>query len=390
MVNVALIYNQPLNSIDGASKVVSSFSIQREIIKRNDVDISIFAPKKSLGVSIDSSRVSLKKIVKVIVFKLDVAGVVRSCFNLFIRSKKAYELFSKQATNEYDVLFFHEIETCYHYLKSGKKKPVVLVLHTTGDFFSMDLAYYPLLKYTLYYNIIMKHIRRIILNNVDKIVFNSEMAADNFRKLYPNKNIDLATFVNNGVPDIANNKILPPCPPYRIVCVGSVTERKGQRFIVEAIKQIKPEIRKRLHFTIVGDGNIREELEKKCVEWSINEYIEFCGLQNNVIPFLSKANIFILPSVDEGMPIAILEAMRQGLPVVSTRVGGIPYQVIDGKTGILIDASTSGVLSFLNHIDDYDWKQMGNNSRERYLQHFSIEQMMQKYATILKSVINEI
>ena len=388
MIKVALIYNQPIDSIDGASKVVSSFCVHKEILNKNGVDISLFAPEKSLGVSINSERLNIKRIIKNIIFKVDIAGVIRSCFNLFVRSKKAYNIFGKQPTKDYDVLFFHEIETCYHYLKSGKKKPVVLVLHTTGDFFSMDLSYYPLLKYTLYYNIWLKHIRKTILTKVDKIVFNSEMAADNFNSLYPHTRNNLATFVNNGVPDITNITAIPHYPPYRIICVGSVTERKGQRFIVEALKLINPEIRKRIHFVIVGDGNIREELEKKCLEWGVNKYINFCGLQDDVIPFLSQANIFILPSVDEGMPIAILEAMRQGLPVVSTRVGGIPYQLVDGENGIMIEASTKGVLEFLNHIDDYNWSSLGKASRERYLQLFSIDQMMSKYSEILKSVVN--
>ena len=137
---------------------------------------------------------------------------------------------------------------------------------------------------------------------------------------------------------------------------------------------------------IVGDGNIKDDLEKKSHEWGLEYNISFCGMQKDVVPFLSKASIFILPSVDEGMPIAILEAMRQGLPVVSTRVGGIPFQVIDKVTGVLIDASTEGVVNFIEHIDEYNWVEMGRADRDRYLNEFSIEQMIEKYAEILKEV----
>ncbi len=385
---VAMIYSVPINSIDGASKVVSSFLNNEELYQQNGVYIDVYSPESGPSNN-ESQRQSLASCLKKIVFKLDFAGVIRTAFGFMFRSERIVKSFVSSGDTEYDVVFFHEFDTCYQYLKRKRNKRTVLVLHTTGDFYSMLFSYYPLMRYTLYYNLFLKHVCKVILKNVDCIVFNSKMAADNFYRFYPKARPDLATFVNNGVKDIIDtNTVLnhPITPPYTIVCVGSVTERKGQRFIVEALNKCDKAVRDKVKFLIVGDGSLKEELQKKCNQYNLCKNVEFCGLQTDVVPFLSKANIFILPSVDEGMPISILEAMRQGLPVVSTRVGGIPYQVVDKRNGLLIDASVEGVLFFLNHIDDYDWVSWGKESRKRYLEIFSMKQMVDNYSRVLKDV----
>lgn len=97
---------------------------------------------------------------------------------------------------------------------------------------------------------------------------------------------------------------------------------------------------------------------------------------------MSQNNIFILPSVDEGLPISIIEAMRQSLPIVSTKVGGIPEMIEEKVTGIFIDPSTEGVKSFFINMDKYDWREMGENSRRLYENKFSIESMIDTYSNI--------
>lgn len=392
MKNIALIYFHPLSSIDGATKVIKSYVENSDLLNKNGVNIDVFAPTQYSGLNYNDKSTSgniIKKL-KEIVFKLDFAGEVRMMYNLYVRSRRAVKLYEqREGHKEYDAVFIHDLLTCYSYLKHGDGKPVLLVMHTTGDLLSMTLTYYPLLRYTLFYNIVLKKAVNTVLNKVNKIVFNSQLAKETFNKLYPSARPDLASFVNNGVVDLENKELIsnhPAYPPYYLACVGSISERKGQRFIVEAMSDCSETERRNVNFIFVGDGEIRKELEEQCVRENIQNHFEFCGLQKDVVPFLKKANIFILPSVDEGMPISILEAMRQGLPVVSTIVGGIPYQVIDGETGVLIDASTKGVKHIIKHIDEYDWDKMGIESRNRYVQEFGIEQMMNKYSELLTSI----
>lgn len=392
MKKIALIYYHPLDSVDGATKVIKSFVDNKDILKRNGIIIDVYAPKHSSGVNYNTERTagSILGYIKQIVFKFDIAGVLRMAYNLYVRSKNAVKIYEQRDNNEvYDGVFVHDLLTCYSYLKYGDGKPVMLVMHTTGDLLSMPLAYFPLLRYTLFYNIVLKHVEKYVLNNISKLVFNSKLAADYFKKRYPETKPNIASFVNNGLVDLDDKSLIhdhPSYKQYKIVCVGSVSERKGQRFIVEAIKQCSAEECANVQFLIIGDGEIKNELEEICHREKLQHFIRFYGIQRDVVPFLREANIFILPSVDEGMPISILEAMRQGLPIVSTNVGGIPFQVINGKTGLLIDASVNGVLKFIKHIKDYNWETMGIESRKRYEELFGIEQMMCKYAELLKGI----
>ncbi len=390
MKKIALIYYHPLSSIDGATKVIKSFVDNSSILESNGISIDVFAPTSYSGVEYNTKTTKGRVIhfLKNIIFKLDFTGELRMMYNLYVRCNRAVQLYDNRASQiDYDAIFVHDLLTCYNYLKRGEGKPVILVMHTTGDLLSMTLSYFPLLRYTLFYNIVLKKALKTVLSKVDRIVFNSKLAADNFLKIYPNVKSGLAAYVNNGISDLASIELIndhPAYPPYTFVCVGSISERKGQRFIVEALKRCTEKEQERVRFLFVGDGDIKNELEEECKQFRLK--IEFCGLQKDVVPFLKQANIFILPSVDEGMPISILEAMRQGLPIVSTNVGGIPYQVVDGLTGVLINASTEGVKLRMETLDSFNWKKMGEKSRERYEQEFGINQMMIKYAGIMKEV----
>ena len=94
------------------------------------------------------------------------------------------------------------------------------------------------------------------------------------------------------------------------------------------------------------------------------------ALQKNTAKHVNS-DLFILPSITEGFPIAILEAMRVGLPIVSTNVAGIPEMINDGDTGLIIEPSVDGVFGFLSNFEKYDWKKMGENSHDLFLEKFT-------------------
>ena len=78
--------------------------------------------------------------------------------------------------------------------------------------------------------------------------------------------------------------------------------------------------------------------------------------------------------------------MKESLPIVSTNVAGIPEMIKDEHTGIIIEPSVEGVHGFLYNFEKYDWKKMGKNSHDLFLEKFTTEKMMETYATVLKSV----
>jgi glycosyltransferase involved in cell wall biosynthesis len=89
-------------------------------------------------------------------------------------------------------------------------------------------------------------------------------------------------------------------------------------------------------FILVGDGPERSALESRALQLGIGPHIEFLGLRRDISQILSRFDVFVLPSLREGLPNAVLEAMAWGLPVVATRVGGVPEVVTASETGLLV------------------------------------------------------
>lgn len=123
-----------------------------------------------------------------------------------------------------------------------------------------------------------------------------------------------------------------------VLHVSTLGSVKGVTYLIEAMAHlIQTEPKARL--ILVGDGPERAKLELLVSDLHLSEFVTFAGrIQNNEVPiYMAASNVFVLPSLSEGIPIVILEAMAAGLPIVATNVGGIPSLVEEGKNGFLID-----------------------------------------------------
>ncbi len=94
---------------------------------------------------------------------------------------------------------------------------------------------------------------------------------------------------------------------------------------------------------LVGDGDLRGAMEDLARELEITDFVRFFGMQADVYPYLHQADIFVLPSIYEGNPMTILEAMGTGLPIVATAVGGIPDMLQNGRNALLVSCETDAV-----------------------------------------------
>jgi glycosyltransferase involved in cell wall biosynthesis len=113
--------------------------------------------------------------------------------------------------------------------------------------------------------------------------------------------------------------------------VARLAEQKGQRYLLEAAARL-PDTR----FAIVGDGELRADLERRAGELGIADRIEFTGARDDVPDLLASFDVFAFPSLFEGLCLAVIEAQAAGVPVVATPVGGIRETVVDGETGLLV------------------------------------------------------
>jgi glycosyltransferase involved in cell wall biosynthesis len=120
-----------------------------------------------------------------------------------------------------------------------------------------------------------------------------------------------------------------------ILSVGRLTEQKGHAYLLEAIPGVLEQV-PNVVFAIAGDGPRRAVLEDKARQLGIAGSVRFLGMRADVPELLQMADVFVLPSLWEGLPLALLEAMGCGLPVVATRVEGVEEIIVDGENGLLL------------------------------------------------------
>lgn len=122
---------------------------------------------------------------------------------------------------------------------------------------------------------------------------------------------------------------------FTVLSAGRLERQKGHAHLLEAVALIN--VVKPLRAIIVGDGILRGPLEKLARRLKIEDKVRFVGEQAPLTDWLSAADAFVLPSLWEGLPNVLLEAMGQGVPVVATSVDGVPEVVEEGRSGLLCD-----------------------------------------------------
>jgi sugar transferase (PEP-CTERM/EpsH1 system associated) len=133
---------------------------------------------------------------------------------------------------------------------------------------------------------------------------------------------------------------------------------------------------------VAGDGPCREELAGVVRSLSLEQHVRLLGERQDIPDVLAALDVFVLPSIAEGMSNTVLEAMASGLPVVATRVGGNPEMVEDGVSGRLVAARDHGALTtaICGYLRDPHLRRLhGNASRERVLRDFSLTRMNGEY-----------
>ncbi len=168
--------------------------------------------------------------------------------------------------------------------------------------------------------------------------------------------------------------------------VGALdNQQKGQEFIIQVARQLQ-ESHSDIQFLLVGGGDDEEFLRRSA--GGLNN-LSFVGFVENVGDYLAAFDMFILPSRKEGIGSILLDAMEQRLPVVASRVGGVPEVVHDGENGILIEPSRPDQLrdAILRLHDEPELRsQMGE--RGRLLAHdFTANVMCEKYVRLYRSVL---
>jgi glycosyltransferase involved in cell wall biosynthesis len=163
--------------------------------------------------------------------------------------------------------------------------------------------------------------------------------------------------------------------PAVVGTVAHLSREKGLQYLIEAASLI-PDAQRKLRFVIVGDGDCLQELEGLVHKKGLEDIFQFVGFHANVSQYLKTFDIFVLPSLSEGLSSAILEAMATSLPIVATEVGGIPELVKSGDNGLLVaPADPVSLARAIQHLADHpdQSQRMGMRGRERVEEQFTLE-----------------
>lgn len=166
-----------------------------------------------------------------------------------------------------------------------------------------------------------------------------------------------------------------------IVCisVGRLAKIKNHEMMIRAFHAVDCS---RARLWLVGDGPERNRLEALSHELALGDHVIFVGFCHDVAGLLARSNIFMMSSDYEGISIAVLEAMRAGLPIVGTRVGGMPETVRDGYNGILVGARDIEAMANAIRIlieSPRECARLGASGRRFLEAEFSISTMVERY-----------
>lgn len=169
----------------------------------------------------------------------------------------------------------------------------------------------------------------------------------------PGVGIDLKKFQTN--PIIRNEKRRWLCHEYDIpssatvlLSVGEVNKNKNHRVVIEALGRLN---RKDIYYVICGRGPLLDEYKELSRKYKIEEQVILTGYRTDVADFYKAADVFVFPSFREGLPVAVMEAMASGLPVITTRIRGSSDLVTEGENGLLVQPKD--VAGFCNAINQY-------------------------------------
>lgn len=167
-----------------------------------------------------------------------------------------------------------------------------------------------------------------------------------------------------------------------ITAVGQLREAKGYLDLVDTIAILKNKY-SNIHFLILGEGKLRLQIENSIRKYHLEGYISLLGQKNNPVFYLNASDMYILPSLWEGFPNALLEAMACGLPSVATKVSGAVEIIQDGFNGFLAEVNNpSDIADKLENLilmKESERKEIGLLARQTVERYYSIEKMVSEY-----------
>ena len=270
-----------------------------------------------------------------------------------------------------------------YFLKKIYKTPYINTVH--GEEFYLSKRYNTLFAL------------KWLINNSFKTITNSTATKDSYSRLDLNEDkfqvipfgVDINFFKPLNTPK--NEEV------FQILSVGYLIERKGFKYLIKAVKKVLKEYNN-VTLKIIGSGPLKNKLQYLITELKLVNQVKLIGnvSDNELLHLYNSSDLFILPSITdtqgntEGLGVVLLEAMACELPVIGSKVGGIPDIIIDNETGLLVNEKDILELSMKIKylIDNKELRQkLATNGLNRVNKKFSWNQLMNSYLNIYKKTL---
>lgn len=393
MKKIDIIYNADLRQVQGINYVTNSFVKGKSYLSKTIIN-KIYSPSIILNIENGDlmpigANVNLKSYKFIRKFRTLLKILLSSDITIFAMIKFYLNIIrpAKKVVNNYiltgnaDFIIFQDIFSAYFYYKKRKKnkQKTIIILHSGRDPYLQLKEEYPGL-FTKNNNIWINRFFEFSFEKADKIVYISKQAM--LHSPISNK-----TYIYNGVPDIEKFSPKIHKDKINIVCIGSMNGRKGQDIIIDSVHFLDKNTINRIHVYFVGSGTKESELKESVTKYNLNDSFSFLGNRNDVDKILTEMDILILPSISEGLPMTIIEALRQGLYILTTDTGGTSEMIGEGFGEII----TRNPLDLSIKISEVINKQKLTTrssilAREHYENNFRLETMIKKYEEVLTSI----
>jgi glycosyltransferase involved in cell wall biosynthesis len=199
-----------------------------------------------------------------------------------------------------------------------------------------------------------------------------------------------STVIPNGVPDLERRQFERPAELrtewFNIAIVGRLDAVKGQEVAIRAL--VAAELPASVHLQIIGTGPSEPELRAVVTRLGLGQRVHFLGFRRNIYEYVAHCDLLLIPSLHEGLPFILLEAMALSTPIVASRVGGLAEVLDDRKTGLLIPpsdpTSLANAVAALHRHPELR-QELGNNAQRIQRTLYSIREMTARYKAVYRT-----
>lgn len=380
---LTLVSFQNIYALNGSAKFVKLFKDYEKQFLEKGVEINIFSNSKNFQdeeIYRDTRKHLRKTQMKKTLDKTFLGSIFLIYFSILKGAKEAVACLDKKEIMKKDhVVLLNDFFTLYYFNKRfPEKKETIFMMHNDGNVLKMLLERYPRIERRIS-QAWLKKIQNNALLKAGRIVFVSETARQVFNHNHPFF-LDKTRYIPIGQED-KGGQVERKYDRLELITVGSICPRKNQFGILKVLSEME---NKNIRFTMIGDGEQKKECEEYIRKKNMQGQVKILGSKKNVLDYLFTHNVFILFSLDEGLPISAQEALMCGLPLIITDVGGC-RELVNGN-GILIKNDPDDLKKAILYMDANrnTMKEMGEKSRSIFLEHYLISKMISSYIQLIK------